>query len=129
MRDLKASEVHIRIACPPLLYPCNFIGFSRSRNVMDLVTRRVIRDLEGDQAPVHLYRDPDGDRYKAMVERIRDFLRIDSLAFQRIEDLKKAIGLKGVCTYCWTGEDSAMPGSCSHGCTSCGQTCPSRIHE
>ena len=90
---------------------------------------RGIRDLEGDQAPVHLYRDPDGDRYKAMVERIRDFLRIDSLAFQRIEDLKKAIGLKGVCTYCWTGEDSAMPGSCSHGCTSCGQTCPSRIHE
>ncbi|MGI5870017.1 MAG: amidophosphoribosyltransferase [Kiritimatiellia bacterium] len=123
MRALKASEVHIRIACPPLLYPCEFIGFSRSRNIMDLISRRVIRDLEGDQAPVHRYRDPDSERYKTMIERIRDYLRIDSLAFQRVEDIKKAIGFEDVCTYCWTGEDPAAIDPCSKGCESCEKTC------
>ncbi len=129
MRDLKAKEVHIRIACPPLLYPCNFISFSRSRSVMDLITRRVIHDLEGDKAPVHLYRGPDGERYQAMLARIRDFLRIDSLAFQRIEDLKKAIGLQNVCTYCWTGEDPSMARSCARGCSHCAEPCSSRIDD
>lgn len=129
MRSLKASEVHIRIACPPLLYPCNFIGFSRSRNVMDLITRRVIRDLEGDHAAIDRYRDPDSERYQTMVGRIRDFLRIDSLGFQRIENLKKAIGTQNICTYCWTGEDPSMPHTCAQGCAGCPSVCASRTQD
>lgn len=61
-----------------------------------------------------------------MVARIRGFLHIDSLAFQRIDNLKKAIGLEGFCTCCWTGEDPAMPGSCASGCACCGEKCISR---
>ena len=126
MHELGAEEVHIRIACPPLLYPCNFLSFSRSKSVMDLITRRVIRDLKGDNADIESFRNPDGEHYQDMVRRIRDFLHIDSLAFQRIDNLKKAIGLEGVCTYCWTGEDPAMPGSCAGGCAGCGEKCISR---
>jgi amidophosphoribosyltransferase len=122
------KEVHVRIACPPLLYPCRFINFSRSKNEYDLITRRFIRGHEGENADLSAYADPEGDRYKAMVEFIREKLNLTSLAFQTVDDLVAAIGLPKdrVCTYCWTGEDVSMPGSCAQGCTACPHACPAK---
>lgn len=107
-----AREVHVRIACPPLLYGCPFINFSRSKSEMDLITRRIIRDLDGEGADVSRYFDPEGLPYRTMVDRIRDRLGLTSLAFQRLDDLLAAIGTKNVCTYCWNGRDPAIEGGC-----------------
>lgn len=128
MRDSGAKEVHIRIACPPLLYPCNFLNFSRSNNVTDLITRRIINDIKGEGANVIEFRDPDSEEYKTMVDRIREGMGIDSLAFQHLDDLREAIGLEGLCTYCLSGEDDAMPNtSCAAGCSTCAAKCSSRF--
>ena len=110
-------EMHVRIACPPLLFPCKFINYSRSKNEYDLITRRYIRDCEGEGADVSKYVDPNGEAYKGMVEYIRKKLNLTSLSFQTIDDLVAAIGLprERLCTYCWTGEDV----SCGHGCANC----------
>ena len=118
-------EVNIRIACPPLLYPCRFINFSRSKNEYDLITRRYIRGHEGENADISKYVDPDGEPYKGMVEFIREKLNLTSLAFQTVDDLVAAIGLprERLCTYCWTGEDVSMPGSCARGCAQCPHSC------
>ena len=118
-------ETHVRIACPPLLYPCRFINFSRSKNEYDLITRRYIREHGGDGADISRYADPDGEPYRAMVDFIRAKLNLTSLAFQRVEDLVAAIGVprERLCTYCWTGEDVSMPGSCAHGCANCPHKC------
>ncbi len=126
MRTLGAREVHIRIACPPLLYPCHFVNFSRSRSPMDLITRRIIHEIDGDAANIEAFRDSTSASYDAMLARMRQQMGIDSLAFQHINDLKTAIGLPGLCTYCWTGEDDAMPASCSAGCGSCDKPCAAR---
>ena len=118
-------ETHVRIACPPLLYPCRFINFSRSKNEYDLITRRFIRGHEGENADIAKYADPESADYRAMVEFIREKLNLTSLAFQTVDDLVAAIGLPRdkVCTYCWTGEDVSMPGSCAHGCANCPHAC------
>ena len=108
-------EVHVRIACPPLLYPCRFINFSRSKNEYDLITRRYIRGQEGEGADVEKYTDPEGEPYKGMVEYIRRKLNLTSLSFQTVDDLVAAIGLPKdrLCTYCWTGRDPSCPcGGC-----------------
>ena len=112
------KETHVRIACPPLLYPCRFINFSRSKSVYDLITRRFIRGREGENADVSKYIDPNGEPYKAMVEYIREKLNLTTLRFQTVDDLVAAIGLpkEKLCTYCWTGEDPSIPGSCGHAC-------------
>ena len=119
------KEVNVRIACPPLLYPCRFINFSRSKNEYDLITRRYVRGHEGENADIAKYVDPNGEPYKGMVEFIREKLNLTSLAFQTVDDLVAAIGLPRdrLCTYCWTGEDVSMPGSCAHGCSSCPHAC------
>ena len=119
-------EVHVRIACPPLVYPCRFINFSRSKNEYDLITRRFIRGREGVDADLRKYTDPGGEPYREMVEYIREKLNLTSLAFQTIDDLVQAIGLPRdrLCTYCWTGEDVSMPGSCAAGCGGCPHACP-----
>lgn len=119
------TETHVRIACPPLLYPCRFINFSRSKNEYDLISRRYIRGKEGENADIAKYADPDGAPYKGMVEYIREKLNLTSLAFQTVDDLVKAIGLpkEKLCTYCWTGEDISMPCSCAHGCANCPHRC------
>ena len=119
------KEVNVRIACPPLLYPCRFINFSRSKNEYDLITRRYVRGHEGENADIAKYVDPNGEPYKGMVEFIREKLNLTSLAFQTVDDLVAAIGLPRdrLCTYCWTGEDVSMPGSCAHGCSSCPHVC------
>ena len=105
-------ETHMRIASPPLLYPCRFLNFSRSKSEYDLVTRRYIRGHEGENADVSKYIDADGEPYARMVEFIREKLNLTSLAFQRIDDLVKAIGLpaENLCTYCWTGKDVSIDG-------------------
>ena len=126
-------ETHMRIACPPLVYPCRFINFSRSKSVYDLITRRYMRGREGENADVSKYIDPDSAEYKAMVEFIREKLNLTSLAFQRIDDLIAAIGLPAekLCTYCWTGKDVSIDGegyrcpcagACPHSCAGCPTT-------
>ncbi len=122
------KEMHVRIACPPLLYPCRFINFSRSKNEYDLITRRYIRDYEGENADLSKYVDPNGEPYRGMVDYIRRKLNLTSLAFQTVDDLVAAIGLPKdqLCTYCWTGEDVSMPGSCAKGCGTCPHACPCR---
>lgn len=109
-----AKETHMRIACPPLLFPCKFINFSRSKSEYDLIARRYIRDREGVNADISKYIDPNGQPYKDMVEYIRNNLGLTSLAFQHLEDLVAAIGLpkERLCTYCWDGKDVSCPGGC-----------------
>ncbi len=104
--DHGASEVHMRPACPPLVFGCKFLNFSRSRSELDLAGRRAVAELQGESTD-HLdeFADPDSERYAAMVERIRERLKLTSLQYQRLEDLVSAIGLpkEKVCTYCWDG--------------------------
>lgn len=119
------SEVNVRIACPPLLFPCKFINFSRSKNEYDLITRRFIRDKEGDNADVSKYIDHNGAPYKEMVEFVRKKLNLTTLKFQTVDDLVSSIGLpkNRLCTYCWTGKDVSLSGSCSGTCASCPCSC------
>ena len=106
--DYGAREVHMRPACPPLVYACKFLNFSRSRSELDLAARKAIRDIEGD-SPGGLaeYTDPCSERHCLMVERIRQRLCLNSLRYQRLEDLVAAIGLpkEKLCTYCWDGAE------------------------
>ena len=96
----------MRPACPPLVYGCKFLNFSRSRSVLDLAGRWAIKELIGKdiENPAE-YTNPDSDNYKAMVEVIRKKLQLTTLKYQRLEDLVKAIGLpkEKICTYCWDG--------------------------
>jgi len=104
--DAGAKEVHMRPACPPLIYGCKFLNFSRSKSEMDLAGRRAIRELEGTDDPnVADYADCKGEKYCAMVDRICKRLRLTSLKYQALDDLVKAIGLpkEKLCTYCWDG--------------------------
>jgi len=103
-----ASEVHMRPACPPLLFGCRYLNFSRSRSVMDLAGRRAVRELEGveDRVPGE-YMDPCSDGFAAMVERIRARLGLTTLRYQTLDDLVEAVGLprEKLCTYCWDGAE------------------------
>ncbi len=102
-----AKEVHMRIACPPLIFPCTFLNFSTSRSTFDLFTRRVIRDMEGtDQlsdAVLAEYADHNSDKYKEMVDIMANHLQLNSLKFQHLQDIVDAIGLpkEQLCTHCW----------------------------
>jgi len=106
--DMGAKEVHMRPACPPLVFGCKFLNFSRSKSELDLAGRKGIEELEGrhDQ---HLaeYANPDSERHCAMVERIRKRLNLTTLQYQRLDDLVEAIGLPKckLCTYCWDGAE------------------------
>ena len=105
--DYGAPEVHMRPACPPLVYGCRFLNFSQSKSEMDLAARKAIRDLEG-VADKHLdeYTDPSTDRYCAMLDRIGERLGLTTLKYQKLDDMIEAIGLprEKLCTYCWNGE-------------------------
>ncbi|MGV8139456.1 MAG: amidophosphoribosyltransferase [Mangrovibacterium sp.] len=99
-------EVHMRIACPPLIFPCEYLNFSRSRSNMDLATRRAIKGLEGtDDVNLNEYADVNNHKHCAMVEQIRTTLGLSSLKFQKLDDLVDAIGLpkEKLCTHCWDG--------------------------
>lgn len=101
------KEIHMRIACPPLVYPCYFLNFSTSRSSFDLYTRRVIRDLEGTsnltEEMLADYANHDSEKYNRMVEVMREHLKLDTLKFQRLDDLVKSIGLpkEQLCTHCF----------------------------
>jgi amidophosphoribosyltransferase len=106
--DYGAKEVHMRPACPPLVYGCKFLNFSRSRSQLDLATRKAIKELDGDEdAHTEDYATPGSDRYCAMCDRICHRLRLTSLKYQRLDDLVDAIGLpkEKLCTYCWDGAE------------------------
>ena len=104
--DLGAREVHMRPACPPLVFGCKFLNFSQSRSELDLAGRRAAHQLEGGEPEdLSTYADPDGEPYCAMVEAVRERLGLTSLQYQRLDDLVEAIGLpkEKLCTYCWDG--------------------------
>jgi len=100
------EEVHMRIACPPLTYPCEFLNFSRSRSNMDLATHKAVQQLEGkENVDMKDYSDCNNPKYKAMVEQIRKNLNLTTLKFQKLDDLVEDIGLpkEMLCTHCWDG--------------------------
>ena len=102
-----AKEVHIRPACPPLLYGCKYLNFSRSSSEMDLITRRVIKEMEQEDRQIDLknYVDPDTPEYEEMVDRIGRQLNFTTLQFQRLDDMIESVGIgrDKLCTYCWDG--------------------------
>ena len=108
-----AKEIHVRSACPPIMYGCKFLNFSRSVSDLELITRRVIRDLEGIEADditpelLKEYADGSTEKHAAMVDEIRKRLKFDSLRFQNLEDTVEAIGVDKckLCTYCWDGRE------------------------
>jgi amidophosphoribosyltransferase len=113
-----AREVHVRPACPPLMFPCRF-NLS-TRNIEELAARRAIRELEGeDVEDISGYLDPSSEKYSAMIEWIRRDLEVTTLRYQTIEDMVEAIGLpvEKLCLYCWNGV-YPEPGA---GCSGCGR--------
>ncbi|MBN1407912.1 MAG: amidophosphoribosyltransferase [Calditrichaceae bacterium] len=102
-----AREVHMRPACPPLVFGCKFLNFSRSRSELDLAGRRAIIEIEGkDSSQLQAYVDPKSDKYCMMIEKIRQHLGLTSLKYQEIGDMVEAIGLpkEKLCTYCFDKE-------------------------
>ncbi|MEG1930591.1 MAG: amidophosphoribosyltransferase [Anaerovorax sp.] len=109
-----AKEIHVRSACPPIMYGCKYLNFSRSVNEMDLITRRVINELEGcvegervSQEVLDDYVNSSSQRHANMVERIRNMLNFDSLRYHALEDTLETVGLEPckLCTYCWNGKE------------------------
>jgi amidophosphoribosyltransferase len=104
-----AKSVHMRSACPPIMYSCKYLNFSRSTSEMDLISRRVILELEGEEGFCHIdeYADGNTERGKAMRKAICEKFKFASLGFQTLEGLVSAIGLEEckLCTYCWNGKE------------------------
>lgn len=104
-----AKEVHIRSACPPIMYGCKFLNFSTSRSPMELIARRTVYELEGEEGDKHLeeYSDPSTERGRKLRETICEKLHFTSLGYQSLDKLLQAIGLDPckVCTYCWNGKE------------------------
>lgn len=106
-----AKEVHIRPACPPLLFGCKYLNFSRSTSEMELIGRRVIDELEGhhveDKEVLQVYADPDSEQYANMIEGIRQKLNFTSLRYHRLDDMLDSVGIDPscLCTYCWDGRE------------------------
>ncbi len=104
-----AREVHMRSACPPIMYSCKYLNFSRGNSDMDLLARRTIQELEGDEGQKHLeeYADASSRRGQCMLKTICERFGFDSLGYQSLDGLLEAIGLDRdkVCTYCWSGKE------------------------
>ena len=104
-----AEEVHMRSACPPIMYGCKYLNFSRSNSDMELLSRRTIQELEGDEGQQHLeeYADASTERGQCMLKSICEKLGFDSLGYQSLDGLLEAIGIDRdkVCTYCWNGKE------------------------
>jgi amidophosphoribosyltransferase len=105
MRKNGATEIHMRIACPPLLYSCDFLNFTQSRSPLELAGRRAIKEMNGEEKDLKEYSNPDSEKYKKMVKKVAENLDLDSLLYQRLDDLVEAIGLpkEKLCTHCWDG--------------------------
>jgi amidophosphoribosyltransferase len=102
--DVGAREVHMRVACPTLLFSCDFLNFSRSHSILDLAGRRAVKELEGaDDNHLDEYARNGSEKNAAMTEKIRQRLKLSSLKYQKMDDLVGAIGLpkKNLCTHCW----------------------------
>ena len=100
----------MRPACPPLLFGCKYLNFSRSTGEMELITRRMIRDAEGENVSREVlsdYANPDSERYQAMLDVICKQLNFTTLRYNRLDDLIKAVGIDRdkLCTYCWDGRE------------------------
>ncbi len=109
--DSGAREVHIRVGCPPLLFGCKYLSFSRSTSEMELITRRVITKLEGkepNRETLKKYVDPNSQHYQKMLDMICKELHFTSLRYLRLDDMIEAIGLpeEQICTYCWSGKEN-----------------------
>ncbi|MCI5959411.1 MAG: amidophosphoribosyltransferase [Lachnospiraceae bacterium] len=105
-----AKEVHIRPACPPLLFGCKYLNFSRSKSEMELIARRVIQELEGEEVSTEVlqeYADPDNPKYQKMVDKICEKLNFTSLRYHRLDDMLESVGIvpDKLCTYCWNGKE------------------------
>ena len=114
--DIGAKEVHVRPACPPILYGCKYLNFSRSTSEMELIGRRIINELEGrvvdgtqpgDDEILKKYTDPDSEDYAKMNEKIKEEMGFTSLRYNRLDDMIDAVGIdpSKLCTYCWNGEE------------------------
>ena len=107
--DNGAKEVHMRSACPPIMYSCKYLNFSRANSDMDLIARRTINELEGEEGVKYIdeYRDSSTERGKKLRKAICDKLHFASLEFQSLEGIIEAIGLDAdkLCTYCWNGKE------------------------
>lgn len=105
-----AKEVHVRPACPPIMFGCKYLNFSRSKSEMDLITRNVIKKLEGENVSDEVlkeYANPDSPKYSAMLEEIRKQLHFTTLRYNRLDDMTESTGIDAckLCTYCWNGEE------------------------
>lgn len=104
-----AEEVHIRSACPPIMYGCKYLSFSSSKSEMELIARRVVDELEGEQGVQHLdeYADATTERGQCLLKKICEDLGFDSLGFQSLDGMIEAIGIapEKLCTYCWSGKE------------------------
>ncbi len=104
-----AKEVHMRSACPPIMYGCKYLNFSRSNSNMELIARRTVQELEGDEGQKHLeeYADSSTQRGQCLLKSICEKLGFDSLGYQSLDGLLEAIGIDRdkICTYCWTGRE------------------------
>ncbi|MFC2158481.1 amidophosphoribosyltransferase [Acidobacteriota bacterium] len=106
--DSGAKEIHMRPACPPLIYNCKFLNFSRSSSIFDYAARRAIREMKGEEfTDFKPYAQAGSEEYDQMIEKIRERLNLTTLKYQRLEDLVEAIGLpkNKLCTYCWDGAE------------------------
>lgn len=105
-----AKEVHVRPACPPIMFSCKFLNFTRSTSDMDLITRRMICEIEGEEVSREIlddYCNPESERYEHLLEKMRERLGFTSLKFNRLDDMIKAIGIEPdkLCTYCFNGKE------------------------
>ena len=104
-----AKEVHMRSACPPIMFSCKYLNFSRSNSEMELIARRIIQEKEGEEGKKHIaeYADAKTERGKCLLRTICEEMGFDSLGYQSLDGILEAIGLDRdkICTYCWTGEE------------------------
>ena len=104
-----AKSVHMRSACPPIMYACKYLNFSRATGDMELISRRVIVELEGEEGLKHIkeYADGNSERGKAMRKAICDKFKFNSIGFQTLDGVLGAIGIDPckLCTYCWNGKE------------------------
>lgn len=108
LKESGAAQVHVRSACPPIMFGCKYLNFSRSTSELELIARRMVRKVEGenvDRAILDQYADPTTDRYAHMLDMIRDQLNFDSLSYNRLDDMIDSVGIdpEKLCTYCWNG--------------------------
>ena len=104
-----ANEVHMRSACPPIMYSCKYLNFSRSTSDMELIARKIIDELEGEEGVKHIheYSDFNTERGKRLRDKLCEKLHLKTIEFQTLEGIIEAIGLEPckLCTYCWTGKE------------------------